>query len=150
MSVVSSTIDNNVARDEGGGLYVATGSFETSLTRTLIEGNQAGARGGGIHFAGGTKVRLNSSVIRRNTPGNCSPPDTIAGCAAAGSGRGVGPTGAVGPTGEKLTQYLSIVDHYDDFGKGVIDTTHLIYYVSFITFGLFLTAKSVDSERWRG
>jgi len=57
---------------------------------------------------------------------------------------------AVGPTGEKLTQYLSIVDHYDDFGKGVIDTTHLIYYVSFITFGLFLTAKSVDSERWRG
>jgi ABC-2 type transport system permease protein len=55
-----------------------------------------------------------------------------------------------GPTVDKLTQYLSIVDHYDDFGKGVIDTTHLVYYVSFITFGLFLTAKSVDSERWRG
>ena len=57
---------------------------------------------------------------------------------------------AAGPQAEKITQYLSIVDHYDDFGKGVIDTTHLIYYVSFITFGLFLTAKSVDSERWRG
>jgi ABC-2 type transport system permease protein len=55
-----------------------------------------------------------------------------------------------GPTVDKLTQYLSIIDHYDDFGKGVIDTTHLIYYISFITFGLFLTAKSVDSERWRG
>ena len=55
-----------------------------------------------------------------------------------------------GPTVDKLTQYLSIVDHYDDFGKGVLDTTHFIYYVSFITFGLFLTAKSVDSERWRG
>ena len=55
-----------------------------------------------------------------------------------------------GPTGEKLTTYLSIIDHFDDFGKGVLDTTHLIYYVSFITFGLFLTAKSVDSERWRG
>ena len=55
-----------------------------------------------------------------------------------------------GPTVDKVTQYLSIVDHYDDFGKGVLDTTHLIYYVSFITFGLFLTAKSVDSERWRG
>jgi hypothetical protein len=26
----------------------------------------------------------------------------------------------------------------------------VIYYLSFITFGLFLTAKSVDSERWRG
>ena len=55
-----------------------------------------------------------------------------------------------GPTMDKLTSYLSIVDHLDDFGKGVIDTTHLIYYLSFITFGLFLTAKSVDSERWRG
>ena len=55
-----------------------------------------------------------------------------------------------GPTVDKLTTYLSIIDHFDDFGKGVVDTTHLIYYLSFITFGLFLTAKSVDSERWRG
>ena len=55
-----------------------------------------------------------------------------------------------GPTVDKLTQYLSIIDHFDDFGKGVLDTSHLIYYVSFITFGLFLTAKSVDTERWRG
>jgi ABC-2 type transport system permease protein len=56
----------------------------------------------------------------------------------------------MGPTVDSLTNYLSIVGHFDDFAKGVIDTTHLIYYVSFITFGLFLTAKSVDSERWRG
>jgi len=55
-----------------------------------------------------------------------------------------------GPTVDKLTTYLSIIDHWDDFGKGVIDTTHVIYYLSFITFGLFLTAKSFDSERWRG
>ncbi len=55
-----------------------------------------------------------------------------------------------GPVGDRLTSYLSIVDHFDDFSKGVIDTTHIIYYLSFITFGLFLTAKSVDSERWRG
>jgi ABC-2 type transport system permease protein len=54
------------------------------------------------------------------------------------------------PTVDKLTQYLSIVGHLDDFGKGVLDTTHIIYYLSFIAFGLFLTAKSVDSERWRG
>jgi len=55
-----------------------------------------------------------------------------------------------GPTVNSLVDYLSIINHFDDFGKGVIDTTHVIYYVSFITFGLFLTAKSVDSERWRG
>ncbi|HZT78092.1 MAG TPA: ABC transporter permease [Vicinamibacterales bacterium] len=55
-----------------------------------------------------------------------------------------------GPTVDRLTQYLSIIDHLDDFTKGVIDTSHLIYYLSFITFGLFLTVKSVDTERWRG
>jgi ABC-2 type transport system permease protein len=55
-----------------------------------------------------------------------------------------------GPTVDKLTQYLSIIDHLDDFTKGVLDTSHLIYYLSFITFGLFLTVKAVDTERWRG
>ena len=55
-----------------------------------------------------------------------------------------------GSAGDKVLGYLSIIDHLDDFSKGVIDTTHVIYYLSFITFGLFLTAKSVDSERWRG
>ena len=55
-----------------------------------------------------------------------------------------------GPTVDRITQYLSIIDHFDDFAKGIVDTSHLIYYISFISFGLFLTAKSVDSERWRG
>ena len=55
-----------------------------------------------------------------------------------------------GPTGQEILSFLSITDHFDDFTKGIIDTKHLAYYLSFITFGLFLTAKSVDSERWRG
>ena len=58
--------------------------------------------------------------------------------------------GSFWPDIEKVTSYLSIIEHFDDFAKGVIDTTHVIYYLSFMTFGLFLTAKSVDSERWRG
>jgi ABC-2 type transport system permease protein len=49
-----------------------------------------------------------------------------------------------------VTAYLSIIEHFDDFSKGVIDTTHVLYYLSLITLGLFLTAKSVDTERWRG
>jgi ABC-2 type transport system permease protein len=49
-----------------------------------------------------------------------------------------------------VTNYLSIIDHFDDFAKGVIDTKHLVYYISFICFGLYLTARSVDTERWRG
>lgn len=55
-----------------------------------------------------------------------------------------------GPTTREIVNYLSITEHFDDFARGVIDTKHLVYYLSFITFGLFLTAKSVDSERWRG
>jgi ABC-2 type transport system permease protein len=54
--------------------------------------------------------------------------------------------GSFGP----LISYLAVAQHFDDFAKGIIDTKHVIYYVSFMTFGLFLTAKSVDSERWRG
>jgi len=56
----------------------------------------------------------------------------------------------VNPTAQAILNYLSITDHLDDFTRGVIDTRHLVYYISFITFSLFLTARSVDTERWRG
>jgi ABC-2 type transport system permease protein len=57
---------------------------------------------------------------------------------------------ASGPTTGAVLKYLSMTTHLDDFVKGVIDTKHLVFYVSFIAFGLFLTARSVDTERWRG
>lgn len=57
---------------------------------------------------------------------------------------------SAGPVTRQILSALSITEHFEDFVKGVLDTRHVIYYLSFITFGLFLTAKSVDSERWRG
>ncbi len=51
---------------------------------------------------------------------------------------------------QAVTSYLSLTGHIEDFLRGIVDTGHIVYYLSFITFGLFLTAKSVDSERWRG
>jgi ABC-2 type transport system permease protein len=56
----------------------------------------------------------------------------------------------MGPTMQTVLGFLSITEHFDDFAKGIIDTKHVVYYLSFIAFGLFLTMKSVDSERWRG
>jgi ABC-2 type transport system permease protein len=57
---------------------------------------------------------------------------------------------ALGPTGQTILGYLSMTAHLDDFVKGVIDTKHLVYYLSLAAFALFLTARSVDTERWRG
>jgi len=56
----------------------------------------------------------------------------------------------MGSTGQALFEYLSITRHFDDFARGVIDTKHLVYYGSVIAFGLVLTMRSVETERWRG
>ena len=49
----------------------------------------------------------------------------------------------------QVLNYLSIVSHMDSFSRGVIDTKDLIYYLSMIFLGLFLTARSLESLRWR-
>jgi ABC-2 type transport system permease protein len=56
--------------------------------------------------------------------------------------------GGSGPVSQALKS-LSITEHYEDFLKGVIDTGSVVYYVAFIAFGLFLTARVIDSGRWR-
>jgi ABC-2 type transport system permease protein len=55
-------------------------------------------------------------------------------------------TGAV----REVIGYLSITTHLDDFIKGVIDTSHVIYYVTFAFVWLFLAYRSLESMRWRG
>jgi ABC-2 type transport system permease protein len=54
-------------------------------------------------------------------------------------------TGGIGA----VIQYLSVIRHYEDFTRGVIDTSALIYYFSFIALFIFLTVRSIDSMRWR-
>ena len=54
-----------------------------------------------------------------------------------------------GPTAAKLLSYLSIIQHLQDFQRGVIDTADVLFYLSFIFFCLFLTTRVLESRRWR-
>jgi ABC-2 type transport system permease protein len=49
----------------------------------------------------------------------------------------------------QVMSYLSILSHLDSFARGVIDSKDVIYYLSMIFFGLFLTSRSLESLRWR-
>ena len=61
---------------------------------------------------------------------------------------GWGAQAANSTTGQVL-EYLSIIEHMDRFLKGMIETSDLAYYLSFIIFGLFLCYLTLDSNRWR-
>lgn len=45
--------------------------------------------------------------------------------------------------------YLSVLTHFDSFAKGLLSSRDAIYYGSLIFLGLFLTARSMESLRWR-
>ena len=45
--------------------------------------------------------------------------------------------------------YLGLLTHLEGLMKGVIDLKDVVFYLSFIVFGLFLAHQSVESQRWR-
>ena len=49
----------------------------------------------------------------------------------------------------QVVNYLSIVTHFENFGKGVLDLKDVVFYISFIFFALFATSRSMESLRWR-
>lgn len=49
-----------------------------------------------------------------------------------------------------LVSYVAILEHFGDFANGVIETRHIVYFCSFAALMLFLTLRSVESQRWRG
>ncbi len=50
----------------------------------------------------------------------------------------------------KILSQFSLIDHLDDFEKGVIDSQNIVFYLSFIFVSLFLSYVSIESARWRG
>ena len=49
----------------------------------------------------------------------------------------------------KVCQYLSVAPHFQQFAKGVIELKDVVYYVSAIGLGLFLSKRSLESLRWK-
>ena len=49
----------------------------------------------------------------------------------------------------KVLAYFSVITHFESFAKGVLDLKDAIFYLSTIFVGLFLTARSMESLRWR-
>jgi len=52
-------------------------------------------------------------------------------------------------TWARVLSYTSVAVHNESFSKGVIDSKDAIFYLSVIFLGLFLTARSLESLRWR-
>ena len=48
-----------------------------------------------------------------------------------------------------VINYLSIVTHFDNFAKGLLDLKDVVFYLSMIFFALFITSRSMESLRWR-
>ena len=53
-----------------------------------------------------------------------------------------------GPVTKALV-YMGVLNHVEDLMKGVVDLKDVVYYLSFVGFGLFLAHQSVESQRWR-
>jgi len=57
--------------------------------------------------------------------------------------------GFSGATWAQVLSYLSIVSHNESFAKGLLDSKDAVYYLSLTFVGIFLTARSLESLRWR-
>src|SRR6516164_10398961 len=49
----------------------------------------------------------------------------------------------------RVLSYVSVLTHFETFSKGVLSIKDSVYYLSAIVLGLFLTARSIESLRWR-
>jgi len=53
-------------------------------------------------------------------------------------------------TVSELLTYLSIVEHYENLAKGVVESRDIVYYLTFIAFFIFLSLRSLEWEKIGG
>ena len=49
----------------------------------------------------------------------------------------------------RVLSYMSVATHIESFEKGVLDSKDAIFFLTLIFLGLFFTARSMESLRWR-
>jgi ABC-2 type transport system permease protein len=55
----------------------------------------------------------------------------------------------LGSPAKEIFRYLSITQHFQEFPRGVIDTTHVVFFLSVVAACLALTMLSLQTRRWR-
>jgi ABC-2 type transport system permease protein len=53
------------------------------------------------------------------------------------------------PRVRETLSYLNLIEHMEDFARGIVDTRRLIYVVSSVVFFLFLSAKALETNKGR-
>jgi ABC-2 type transport system permease protein len=52
-------------------------------------------------------------------------------------------------TWAQVLSYMSVITHFESFAKGVLDSKDAVFYLTLTFLGLFFTARSMESLRWR-
>lgn len=60
-----------------------------------------------------------------------------------------GITWSLGVVGSFLREF-ALLDHYESFSRGVVNSSDVIFYLSLMAFFLYLTSKQLESRKWRG
>ncbi len=57
--------------------------------------------------------------------------------------------GALGEPVQSAVRHVSVTEHFTDFHRGIIDTQHIVFYLTMIVAFLFLSTRVLDSKQWR-
>jgi len=55
---------------------------------------------------------------------------------------------ASGTLGDVLSR-ISLAAHFENFGRGVLDSADLVFYLSWIAAGIFAATQAVLAARWK-
>ena len=54
-----------------------------------------------------------------------------------------------GPEVGGATRYAALFTHFGDFGKGILETSNVVYFLSVIAVSLFIATRALEARRWR-